>query len=71
MLVHLILIPELARKYSQSILPSGEMFIGNAEIRYSHCAERHRRHFQEGVYSTYERAMRLGTIPEERMKLQL
>ena len=49
----------------------GEMFIGSAEIRYSHCAERHRRHFQEGVYSTYERAMRLGTIPEERMKLQL
>ena len=44
----------------------GYMRIGSAEIRYSHCAERDRRHFQENVYRSYENSMRLGTIEEEK-----
>ena len=43
----------------------GEMKVGQAEVRYSHCAERQRRHFQIAVYKTYERAMALGTLIEE------
>ena len=37
------------------------MQVGQAEVRYSHCAERQRLHFQIEVYKTYERAMALGT----------
>ena len=48
----------------------GEMQVGQAEIKYSHCAERQRRHFQEAVYKTYERAMALGTLIEENIKLK-
>ena len=44
----------------------GYMRIGSATIRYSHCAERDRRHFQENVYRSYENSMRLGTIEEEK-----
>ena len=44
----------------------GEMKIGSAIVRYSHCAERERRHFQENVYRSYEKSMRLGTIEEEK-----
>ena len=42
----------------------GDMIVGSATIRYSHCAERVRRHFQIDVYKTYERATLLGTIEE-------
>ena len=42
----------------------GDMVIGPATIRYSHCAERVRRHFQIDVYKTYERTTLLGTIEE-------
>ena len=44
----------------------GDMKNGSAIIRYSHCAERVRRHFQENVYRSYEKSMRLGTIEEEK-----
>ena len=37
------------------------MQVGQAEVRYSHCAERQRLHFQIEVYKTYKRAMSLGT----------
>ena len=49
----------------------GEMKIGNAEIRYSHCAERTRRHFQIEVYKSYERSSTLGTIIEEKTPFRL
>ena len=42
----------------------GDMIVGSATIRYSHCAERVRRHFQIDVYKTYERTTLLGTIEE-------
>ena len=42
----------------------GDMIVGPAEVRYSHCAERERRHFQINVYKSYERSTILGTIEE-------
>ena len=48
----------------------GEMKVGQAEVRYSHCAERQRRHFQIAVYKTYERAMALGTLTEKNIQIK-
>ena len=42
----------------------GDMIVGPAVVRYSHCAERSRRHFQINVYKSYERSSILGTIDE-------
>ena len=42
----------------------GDMTVGPAVVRYSHCAERSRRHFQINVYKSYERSSILGTIDE-------
>ena len=54
-------IPPTHKEFSPIV---GDMIVGNAEVRYSHCAERARRHFQINVYKSYERSTILGTIEE-------
>ena len=54
-------IPPTHKEFSPIV---GDMIVGTAEVRYSHCAERARRHFQINVYKSYERSTILGTIEE-------